>query len=178
MAAPGSIAGQAWFENVLDKRMEVLSRSAPSLPSAATPMTGTSDDVDNQSFEEAVIAANDSDATVQFDPADQQPAFLLYEDDEDHTRHDVWLLDGVTAYNQIHAADAYRPAGYALWRLGSEDPSIWSVMGRNYGAPAPMGLHEIPTIEDIDFEGAGELLRVEAAAAIRRAYVRNRARHG
>ena len=34
-------------------------------------------------------------------------------------------------------ADTYHPAGYALWRLGSEDPSIWSVLGRPYNAPAP-----------------------------------------
>ncbi|HSC17986.1 MAG TPA: glycosyltransferase [Rhizomicrobium sp.] len=160
--APGSIAGQSWFENLLDRRMEVLSPERTIVAIGSYAYDWNADDVDNQSFEEAVIAANDADATVQFDPQTNNPHFSYVEDDEDRTRHDVWLLDGVTAYNQIHAADVYRPAGYALWRLGSEDPSIWSVMGRNYGAPAPAGLHEIPTIEDIDFEGAGELLRVEA----------------
>ncbi len=42
--------------------------------------------------------------------------------------HDVWFLDGVSAFNEIHASDIYRPAGYAVWRLGAEDPSIWSVL--------------------------------------------------
>ena len=72
----------------------------------------------------------------------------------------MWFLDGVTAYNEIQAGDAYHPAGYAVWRLGSEDPSIWSVMGRPYNAPAPNALRRIGTSQDIDIEGAGELLRV------------------
>ncbi|HEY1962716.1 MAG TPA: glycosyltransferase [Rhizomicrobium sp.] len=158
--APGSVAGQTWFENTLDKRMEVLSPDRTIVALGSYAYDWNEDDVDNLSFEEAVIAANDSDATVQFDPQTNNPHFSYVEDD--HTRHDVWLLDGVTAYNEIHAADLYRPAGYAVWRLGSEDPSIWSVMGRPYGETAPADLRSIPTIEDIDFEGSGELLRVEA----------------
>ena len=72
----------------------------------------------------------------------------------------MWFLDGVTAYNEIEAGDAYRVAGYALWRLGSEDPSVWSVIGRPYGAAPPDGLREIGTSQDIDFEGKGEILHV------------------
>jgi peptidoglycan-N-acetylglucosamine deacetylase len=158
--APGSIAGQTWFENLLDRRMEVLSPDRTILALGSYAYDWNSDDVDSLSFEEAVIAANDADATVDFDPQTNNPHFSYLE--EDHTRHDVWLLDGVTAYNQIHAADLYRPRGYAIWRLGSEDPSVWSVVGRPYGALATPALRNIPVIEDIDFEGAGELLRVEA----------------
>jgi hypothetical protein len=72
----------------------------------------------------------------------------------------VWFLDGITAFNEIHAADVYQPAGYALWRLGVEDPSIWSILGRSYNAPAPDGLKLIGTSQDIDFEGEGEILRI------------------
>jgi len=72
----------------------------------------------------------------------------------------VWFLDGVTAFNEIEAGDAYHIAGYALWRLGAEDPSVWSVMGQPYGAPPPEGLRVIGTSQDIDFEGEGEILHV------------------
>ncbi len=68
----------------------------------------------------------------------------------------------VTAFNQIHAADPYQPAGYALWRLGAEDPTVLPLLGRPYNAPAPNGLHAIPTTDDVDFDGNGEILRVEA----------------
>lgn len=156
----GSIAGQTWYEDLLDKRMKYLdpARTIVALGNYAYDWNG--DDVDSMKFEEAVIAANDSNAKVTFDDATNNPHFSYVEDDG--TMHDVWLLDAVTAYNQIHAADPYQPAGYALWRLGSEDPSIWSVMGKPYNAPAPDFLKQIPIIEDIDYEGQGEILRVEA----------------
>jgi len=115
---------------------------------------------DELSFQEAAVAARDSSARVDFDPDTNNPHFSYIEND--NIRHDVWFLDAVTAYNQIHAADIFQPAGYALWRLGSEDPSVWSVLGRGYGAGAPAGLGQIPTNENVDFEGEGEVLRVEA----------------
>ncbi len=68
----------------------------------------------------------------------------------------------MTAFNQIRAADVFRPAGYALWRLGSEDPSIWSVLGRNYNAAAPDALKDIAPGNDIDFQGEGEILKIAA----------------
>ena len=157
---PGSIAGQSWFENVLDKRMRVLNPAHTLVALGNYAYDWNANDIDSLSFEEAVIAAHDSGATVNFDDATNNPRFSYVEDD--HTKHDVWFLDAVTAYNQIHAADPYRPAGYAVWRLGSEDPSIWYVMGQRYGAPAPIALRHIPIIEDIDFEGSGEMISVEA----------------
>ena len=41
--------------------------------------------------------------------------------------HRVWMLDGVTAYNELRAAERVGVQGTALWRLGSEDPSIWPI---------------------------------------------------
>ena len=73
-----------------------------------------------------MVAARDSSAKIQFD-ATNNPHFTYEEDDG--TKHDVWFLDGVTAFNQIHAADPYQPAGYALWRLGTEDPTVLPLAG-------------------------------------------------
>jgi cellulose synthase/poly-beta-1,6-N-acetylglucosamine synthase-like glycosyltransferase/peptidoglycan/xylan/chitin deacetylase (PgdA/CDA1 family) len=111
-------------------------------------------------FEDAVIAAHDSDAKIVFDDATNNPHFSYVEDDQ--TKHDIWFLDAATGYNEIHSADIYRPAGYALWRLGSEDPSIWNVMGRPYGSGVPSGIRNIPISADIDYEGEGDFLSVEA----------------
>jgi peptidoglycan-N-acetylglucosamine deacetylase len=43
----------------------------------------------------------------------------------------VWLLDGVTAYNQIRAALGVQPAGIAVWQLGMDDPGVWASAGRH-----------------------------------------------
>ncbi len=156
----GSIAGQSWFEKTLDKRMRVLApgRTIVSIGSYAYDWNGGR--VDNLTFEDAVIAAHDSEAKIVFDDATNNPHFSYIEDDQ--TKHDVWFLDAATGYNEIHSADIYRPAGYALWRLGSEDPSIWNVMGRPYGSGVPPGIRNIPISADIDYEGEGDFLSVEA----------------
>ena len=44
-------------------------------------------------------------------------------DDDDGRKHVVWFLDAATFFNEIKVTDAYRPPGYALWRMGAEDPA-------------------------------------------------------
>lgn len=158
--APGSIAGEDWYEKTLDKRMKLLAPNRTIVAIGGYGYDWNGQDIDSLTFQEAVIAANDSGATVSFDSASNNPHFSYTEDDG--TEHDVWFLDGATAYNEIHAADLYQPAGYALWRLGSEDPSVWDAMHRPYGAGVPKSLYAIPINDDIDYEGQGEILRVEA----------------
>ncbi|MDB6060733.1 MAG: polysaccharide deacetylase [Verrucomicrobiaceae bacterium] len=158
---PGSIASQDWFKKVLHRRMRTLD------PQHTIICIGnygydwaqgkTAEDI---TFQEAVLTARESEATIEFDPVTQNPRYSYEEDDG--SVHQVWLLDGVTAFNQIHIADTYRPAGYALWRLGSEDPSIASVLGQPYDAPAPAALQQIAMGSDIDMEGTGEILRIAA----------------
>ena len=40
-----------------------------------------------------------------------------YYDEHNHV-HQVWMLDGVTAYNELRAAERAGVRGTALWRLG------------------------------------------------------------
>jgi hypothetical protein len=45
-------------------------------------------------------------------------------------KHTVWFLDAATFYNQMNLAIDSGSRGIALWRLGSEDPSIWSFLNK------------------------------------------------
>ena len=161
---PGSIAGEDWFENTLDKRMQELDPDRTILAIGGYGYDWVKGHQTQElTFEEAVLSAKDSEAKIEFDPKTANPHFSFIEDDGN--RHDVWFLDGVTAFNEVEAGDAYRMAGYALWRVGSEDPSVWSVLGQTYGAPPPDDLREIGTSQDIDFEGRGEVLHVREEPA-------------
>ena len=163
----GSIAGQSWYETILDKRMRQLPADSTIVAIGSYAydwVKGGGTRVN--SFAGAMSTARDNDVPVQFDPASNNPHFSYQ--DTDGT-HEVWFLDGVTAFNQMHAADPYRPAGYALWKLGFEDPSILPLMGKPYNAPAPESLQHIANnLDDVNFVGEGEILRVMGDPALGR----------
>jgi cellulose synthase/poly-beta-1,6-N-acetylglucosamine synthase-like glycosyltransferase/peptidoglycan/xylan/chitin deacetylase (PgdA/CDA1 family) len=159
---PGPIAGEDWYERVLDKRMRQLSADSTIIALANYGYDWTQGEAKatTREFSEAMVAAQDAGARIQFDNESNNPHFSYQE--SDGTGHQIWFLDAVTAYNQMHAADAYQPAGYALWRLGMEDPSILPLLGQPYNAPPPASLKTIPSNNDVDFDGEGEILRVES----------------
>lgn len=160
-SAPGSIAGQAWFEETLAARM----REVP--PEKTIVCVGgygydwkKGGETTEMTFQEAVLAARDSEAQVRFDTTTLNPYFKY--EAENGAEHTVWFLDAVTAFNQTRAARGHRPAGFALWRLGSEDPSLWAVFGNNQFDAAPATTRDIRYAYDVDFEGMGEILQVVA----------------
>lgn len=159
---PGSVAGQPWFAATLAKRMSEL-QGRQTVICIGGYGYGWSDgnETEELTFQEAVLEARDSQAEMQFDRSSGNP-FFAYEG-EDGSEHTVWFLDGVTAFNQMRAARAYNVAGFALWRMGSEDPSLWSVFGRDVMDAPPDGLRRIVYGYDVDFEGMGEVLQFEAS---------------
>ncbi|MDE2308373.1 MAG: glycosyltransferase [Xanthomonadaceae bacterium] len=161
---PGSIAGETWFEDTLDKRMKVLDPDQTIIAIGSYGYDWSrGQNAETLTFQDTMDRAADAQADISFDADTQNPHFSYSEDDG--TVHRVWFLDGVTAYNEIHAADSYKPYGYAVWRLGSEDPSIWPLLGRDYGAAAPAQLGQIGQGEDIDIEGEGEVLQIASQPA-------------
>ena len=72
-------------------------------------------------FYDATQDAKDSEASVSFDDDALNPTFGYL--DDDGSKHIVWFLDAATVFNQIKVGDDYRPRGYALWRMGAEDPA-------------------------------------------------------
>ena len=160
----GSIAAQDWYEETLAKRMATLDpdHTIVALGNYAYDWV-KGQEAGDLTFQEAVLAARDSEAEIDFDDESLNPHFSFVEDDG--KTHDVWMLDAVTTFNEVHAADPYKPAGYALWRLGSEDPSVWNVLGRTYDSTAPTELKTLAMGQDIDFEGTGEILHIAAEPA-------------
>ena len=74
--------------------------------------------------------------------------------------HHVWMLDGVTAYNELRAAERAGVQGTALWRLGSEDPSVWSIWDATRPDDADRAkLEDMPPGYDLILEGDGDIWR-------------------
>jgi cellulose synthase/poly-beta-1,6-N-acetylglucosamine synthase-like glycosyltransferase/peptidoglycan/xylan/chitin deacetylase (PgdA/CDA1 family)/spore germination protein YaaH len=115
----------------------------------------------NQTVQQAWLAARDSDEDVDFDDDSLNPHISYL--DEHNLQHDIWFLDGVTALNQMRAAQSVGIKTFALWRLGAEDRSLWRVWDVPGDASAPSKLKDVPPGQDVDMEGdAGEILRIEA----------------
>lgn len=162
---PGPAAGQDWFQDNLAKDFAQLdpSRTILAVGSYGYDWTiGPAGEAraDAVTFHEAALTARDSGAEIDFDRQSLNPHFD-YADDKGRT-HKLWFLDAVTLFNQVVAADPWRPRGYGVWRLGSEDPGIWSIMDRPYGPPSTAGLRKLGPGEDVDFDGTGEVLHVTA----------------
>ncbi|HEY3102157.1 MAG TPA: glycosyltransferase [Pyrinomonadaceae bacterium] len=159
----GSVASQQWYEHLLAQRLRDLdpSKTIVALGNYGYNWTEGADSPEEVSVQQALIDAMESEAQIDFDADTRNPHYEY--DEEDNSHHIVWFLDSVTAFNEMRAASGYHPAGYALWRLGSEDPSIWSIFGSGQvNVASADSLRRITYGYDVDFEGTGELLRVES----------------
>ncbi len=107
----------------------------------------------------AWLTARDSDVDVNFDDDAMNPHFSYL--DEHGLQHDIWFLDAVTALNHMRAAQNLGIQTFALWRLGSEDRSLWRVWDVPGDAGASDKLKDVPPGADVDMEGQGEILRIE-----------------
>jgi len=117
----------------------------------------------NQSVQDAWLAARDSEADVDFDSDSSNPHVSYL--DERNLQHDIWFLDAVTALNEMRLASSLGIRTFALWRLGSEDRSLWRVWDVPGDWAAPSKLDDVPPGQDVDMEGNGEILRIEARPA-------------
>jgi cellulose synthase/poly-beta-1,6-N-acetylglucosamine synthase-like glycosyltransferase/spore germination protein YaaH/peptidoglycan/xylan/chitin deacetylase (PgdA/CDA1 family) len=167
-SSPGPIAPQDWFarniENMVklvppDKIVMGIANYGYDWPAkarrAARPVAQA------VTFQQGVVTAVESGADIVFDPDTFNPHYS-YEDEKDRV-HTVWMLDGVTAYNQIREAERAGVRGTALWRLGMEDPSLWSIWDSTNPTDEIRGkLQEIPPGYDLILEGDGDIWRVTA----------------
>ena len=161
--APGPIASLPWFSKVLcqrqhdvpaDKMIVAIGNYAYDWEKGRP--------AEERTFEEAVLTAKESEGNIRLDPASLNPTFD-YADDDDHIHH-VWMLDAVTAFNQLAVIRSVQPHGVALWRLGSEDPALWKLFGHNgpLDATRAAQLGDISFGYGLDYEGKGEVLEITA----------------
>ena len=168
-AASGPVASQDWFlqnlkfaETVIPKEKIICAIANYGYDWVSKPKKGKLPPEEHDStvsVQDAWLEARDSDVDVNFDDDAMNPHFSYL--DERSLQHDVWFLDAVTALNHMRSAQNLGIQTFALWRLGSEDRSLWRVWDVPGDAGATDKLKDVPPGADVDMEGQGEILRIE-----------------
>ncbi len=172
-SAPGPVASQDWFEANLQRAIKYVPKQKLLCAIGnygydwQQPIDKkgrlTSEKVEGvdvlDSVQEAWNLAQDAGATVTLNGDELNP-FFAYQDDDAHVRHQVWFLDGVTALNEMRAARNMGLRTFALWKLGSEDGTLWQVWDHPSGTGAPEHLTAVPPGASVANVGEGDILRV------------------
>ncbi|MBU1211106.1 MAG: glycosyltransferase [Alphaproteobacteria bacterium] len=160
---PGPIASQSWYEHMLVTKFGGVPPAKLIVSIGSYGYDWTSGEPRQRiSVQQAWNRLAQSKGKLEFDRESLNPGFRYI--DATHRRHRVWFLDGVTAFNAARAALAMGVGGLALWELGLEDPSVWSVMGRKSvpDQAAANRLEEVEPSFNVEAAEAGIVVRVQA----------------
>ncbi len=157
---PGPIASRPWFADSVARAVRGLphEKVVVALGSYAYDWEKGGDTIAH-SVEDAWLTAKESGITPRFDRSSANSSFAYQ---EQGVRHDIWLLDAAAMHGQLAALRTLGLNAIALWRLGTEDPSIWKMFGRTGQVQPPGAIEEIPAGTNVDIDGSGEILRIGA----------------
>ena len=162
---PGPIAAQDWFVENLRQVLEVVPAQKIVVGIAnysydwTEPSKKERPEAEEFSIQEALLHAYESESEIEFDPASLNPHYS-YSDEQNHT-HQVWMLDAVTAYNELRASEQLGVQGTALWRLGSSDSSLWPVWDTTHPDDVVRSkLADLPPGPDLILEGDGDIWHI------------------
>ena len=162
---PGPVASEDWFVDQLDRLAKIV-------PPAKTVIgfgnygydwvIGSRKGAAEVSYGDVIAAAEaNKNGSIAWDTNTENPV-LRYQNGPN--RHEVWFLDAVTALNQVQdiSDDGFR--GVALWRLGAEDPGMWTVFGPAHSWPDekfnPVPMFKLTAQKSVQQYGGGEVLRI------------------
>src|SRR5579884_1706172 len=158
---PGPIASQAWWVSSVAAAVRQIPRDKVIVTIGNYAYDWHDGTGDPENVEEAWVDAGDSEARPVFDPVAANSTFA-YDDEEGHP-HAVWMLDAASAFNELSILKRAGILEVGLWRMGAEDPSLWSIFGRKVAGPLSVdGLTHLRQGTNVDIEGPGEIIRITA----------------
>ena len=162
---PGPLASRSWFEGWLhvlldgsDTKQWIIAIGSYGYD---WPIGGKKGDL--ISFSEAMSRANDAEIdSVQVQGPSYSPYFYFQDEDAEHG---VWFLDAVTFLNELRGVRDEKAGGFALYRLGSEDPAIWDALNVprdfKFDDQTRQALELIKSTDTITDVGDGEIVTVD-----------------
>jgi cellulose synthase/poly-beta-1,6-N-acetylglucosamine synthase-like glycosyltransferase/peptidoglycan/xylan/chitin deacetylase (PgdA/CDA1 family)/spore germination protein YaaH len=166
---PGPLGSRSWFEGWLRALMEGgdSKQWIISLGSYGYDWTVGGKKAELISFAEAMSRAQNAEIEgVEVTGPDYNPYFYFGDNDKEHA---VWFLDVVTFLNELREVRDQKAGGFALYRLGTEDPAIWEALAvprdfklDNQTREQLEVLRGTDTITDV---GEGEIVTVDESRA-------------
>ncbi len=160
----GDISDQHWVEEILDRVCSKIPSEKVILTVAGGGYDWPESSVGTPTgYQQAISTANENQSKITFDP---NSANLHYTyTDKDELDHTVYFTDAATNFNIIRMADDWDTGGVALWRLGAEDPRLWSFFQKNLAIDSlrktGIDIKKLQTVglnNRIDYAGDGEVL--------------------
>jgi cellulose synthase/poly-beta-1,6-N-acetylglucosamine synthase-like glycosyltransferase/peptidoglycan/xylan/chitin deacetylase (PgdA/CDA1 family)/spore germination protein YaaH len=159
---PGPVASEEWF----DRQLQQLGKLLPA-EKTVIGMGGYGYDwmiggrgSAEVGFGDVMSAAKSNHASIVWDPGTENPVLRYTTGGQ---QHEIWLLDAVTGLNQINAIEDAGFRGFGLWRLGAEDPGLWTVMKPETWPTATFDAGQLTPLsaqQSVIRYGDGEVLRV------------------
>ena len=154
----GPIASDGWFVERVSRAMRGV---APGKVIAALGNYGYDwhdGHADALTVGEAWLAAHDSETKPTW-VGNAGNAGFAFSDENGH-KHDVWMQDAAASWNQLQQLRRMGIESVGLWRLGSEDPGFWTVLGDWRAHRTQTNIQQIVGDQNADVEGNGEILRI------------------
>lgn len=160
----GDLSDQHWVEEILDK----VCAEIPSEKVILTVEGGAYDWPENSvgkpmGYPQAISIAQEHHSNIIYDPNSANLHYTYL--DQDSLDHTVYFTDAATNFNIIRMADDWATGGVALWRLGGEDPRLWSFFQKNLSIDSlrktGIDIKRLTTVglnNKIDYDGDGEVL--------------------
>ncbi|MGZ3813523.1 MAG: glycosyltransferase, partial [Mucilaginibacter sp.] len=160
----GDVSNQRWVEEILDK----VCSEIPSEKVILTVAGGGYDWPESSTgkpmgYQQAISTAQENQSKITFDPGSANLHYTYY--DLDSLEHTVYFADAATNFNIIRMADDWDTGGVALWRVGAEDPRLWSFFQKNLSIDSlrktGIDIKRLQTVglnNRIDYAGDGEVL--------------------
>jgi len=159
---PGPVASQPWFADALSRRFAEVdpSKYVVGIANYGYDWTDNPAQGSVKTFQEAAQIAQTYGAHISFDK-NQLNSTYDYVDEKGLTHH-AWFLDALSAFDQVAETHRYPVRGLALWRMGSEDPSVWQVFTNRADLNSEVAnkLAPLQYGYGIVYQGTGEILKV------------------
>ena len=162
---PGPLGSRSWFEGWLHVLLEDSDSKQwiITLGSYGYDWTIGGKKAELISFPEAMSRAHNAEIeSAEVVGPSYNPYFYFEDSDKEHA---VWFLDVTTFLNELREVRDQKTGGFALYRLGTEDPAIWDALAvprdfkfDNQTRGALETLKGTDTITDV---GEGEIVTVD-----------------